>query len=151
MHGVVARALGSRNVGQLLRSGRGLGEHRTLTSAEEDFKRGQLKDAKVPEAVRQRIAQSLERRMGGDSPMLRLIRESVALHAAEQVGALPTDQLKALNKALVEENDQLILAARQGNQGPWTAARAECRWRRLKEMLSLPCPGRRSRNRRPRG
>ena len=64
MHGVVARALGSRNVGQLLR-GRGLGEHRTLTSAEEDFKRGQLKDAKVPEAVRQRIAQSLERRMGG--------------------------------------------------------------------------------------
>ena len=54
--------------------------------------------------------------------MLRLIRESVALHAAEQVGALPTDQLKALNKALVEENDQLILAARQRNQGPWTAA-----------------------------
>ena len=43
MHGVVARALGSRNVGQLLRSGRGLGEHRTLTSAEEDFKRGQLR------------------------------------------------------------------------------------------------------------
>lgn len=117
MHGVVARALGTRNVGQLLRSGRGLGEHRTLTSAEEDFKRGQLKDAKVPEAVRQRIAQSLERRMGGDSPMLRLIRESVALHAAEQVGALPTDQLKALNKALVEENDQLILAARQRKSG----------------------------------
>ena len=42
MHGVVARALGTRNVGQLLR-GRGLGEHRTLTSAEEDFKRGQLR------------------------------------------------------------------------------------------------------------
>ena len=77
--------------------------------------------------------------MGGDSPMLRLIRESVALHAAEQVGALPTDQLKALNKALVEENDQLILAARQRKSGPWTAARAECRWRCLKEMLSLPC------------
>ena len=55
--------------------------------------------------------------MGGDSPMLRLIRESVALHAAEQVGALPTDQLKALNKALVEENDQLILAARQRKSG----------------------------------
>lgn len=117
MRGIVARALDGKDTRQVLRTGRGLGEHRKFTSAEADFKRGQLEGGKLPQAVRERIAQSLVSRIGGDSPTLRLIRDALLRSAAERAQALPTDQLKVMNKDLSEENDALILAARLGKSG----------------------------------